>query len=146
MVPSLSQRELHAVFEAFMKEVSSGERVRYYSGTGMVQGFTIHDPAWRFVLDAREPARDGRAFGLYVDDPEAPETITEVYVGGETLDKVFCGELHVRSAMTAGLIRFEGDLRFAIRMIPAVLEVAPLYRQFRTEFVAQMRGTAKSTP
>ncbi|HTA38484.1 MAG TPA: hypothetical protein VK760_05390, partial [Candidatus Acidoferrales bacterium] len=105
----------------------------------MVQGFTIHDPSWRFVLDAREPAREGRAFGYYIDDPEAPKTTTEVFAGGETLDKVFCGELHVRSAMTAGIIRFEGDMLFAIRLIPAVLEVAPLYRQFRTDFVAASR-------
>jgi hypothetical protein len=141
MVPSLSQHELRAVFEAFIREVGAGERVRYFSGSGMVQGFTIHDPAWRFVLDAREPARAGRAFGFHIDDPDAPDTVTEVFAGGETLDKVFCGELHVRSAMTAGIIRFEGDMLFAIRLIPAVLEVTPLYRQFRSEFVARMRGT-----
>jgi hypothetical protein len=42
--------------------------------------------------------------------------------------------------MTAGIIRFEGDMLFAIRLIPAVLEVVPQYRQFRTDFVAQSRG------
>jgi hypothetical protein len=141
MVPSLSQPELRAVFEAFIRQVAAGERVRYFSGSGMVQGFTIHDPAWRFVLDGREPAREGRAFGFYLDDPHAPETVTEVFVGGETLDKVFCGELHVRSALAAGIIRFEGNLPFAIRLIPAVLEVVPLYRQFRTEYVARVRGS-----
>ena len=139
MVPSLSQPELRAVFEAFIREISAGERIRYFSGSGMVQGFTIHDPACRFVLDAREPARAGRAFGFHLDDPHAPKTTAEVFVGGETLDKVFCGELHVRSAMTAGIIRIEGDLLFAIRLIPAVLEVVPRYRQFRTDFVAANR-------
>jgi hypothetical protein len=140
MTPSLSHDELRAVFEAFIKEVGEGERVRYFSGSGMVQGFTIHDPAWRFVLDAREPARAGRAFGYHVDDPNAPKTITEVFASGETLDKVFCGELHVRSALTAGIIRFTGDMLFAIRLIPAVLEVAPRYRQFRTDFARASRG------
>jgi hypothetical protein len=137
--PSLSHAELRAVFEGFVRDLQSQGSLRRYSGVGVVEAFTIHDPAWRIVIDTRVPATPAKAFDLYVDDANAPEPHAEILIGGETLDKAFCGELHVRSAIGAGLIAVTGDQALVIRLIPVMMEVVPQYRAWRSEYVRKHR-------
>ena len=141
MIPSLSRPELRELFTRFMFAVQANGPIRRLSGCGIVEAFAIHDPDWRVVMDTREPGTPDKAFALHIDDPNAPEPHVEVFIGGETLDKAFCGELHVRSALAAGLIRFEGDQPWAIRLIPVLMDVVPFYRSMRAKFAQERYGS-----
>jgi hypothetical protein len=139
MQPRLTHPELRDVFEGFLREIQSRGHLRGFSGCGIVQGFTIHDPSWRFVLDAREPATPDKGFRISIDDPDAPKTHSEIYGSGEMLDGAFCGEIHVRSALSEKLIRMRGDQAWTIRLIPVLMSLVPQYRAWRTEYAAAQR-------
>jgi hypothetical protein len=135
MTPKLSGDELREVFRAFLERVTAGGPIYGFSGTGVVEGFTINDPEWRFIIDGRKSPEPGRSFAWYEDSPKAPQVHIECFTDGETLDTAFCGELHVPTAVAAGRVRFKGDVRKAIRLLPAMLLVIPLYREVRMQYV-----------
>jgi hypothetical protein len=137
MNPPLSEPELREVFVGFLDEVRRRGPLRGFSGCGVVYGFTVRDPDWRCVLDAREPGTPESAFVMHVDDPSAPAVTVEAFLDGDTLDKTFCGELHVRSAVANGRVVFKGDQPWAFRLLPVLLNVVPIYRAHRAIFARQ---------
>jgi hypothetical protein len=140
MNPQLNAAELREVFMGFLDELQRRGPLRGFSGCGIVYGFAVRDPDWRCVLDAREPGTPNSAFVAYVDDPNAPAVTVEAFVDGTTLDKTFCGELHVRSAVSTGHVVFKGDQPWAFRLLPVLLNVVPIYRAHRAAFARQRHG------
>jgi hypothetical protein len=136
--PRLTHPEKREVFEGFLREVQGRGHLRGFSGCGIVQGYTITDPHWRFVLDAREPATPGEGFKVYIDDPNAPQPHAEIFGSGDMLDGAFCGEIHVRTALSEKLIRVQGDQSWTIRLIPVLMSLVPHYRTWRKAYAERI--------
>lgn len=138
MVFATSQ-DLRDVFGGFVRAVAEGD-LKGFSGSGMVLAYTVSDPAARFVLDAREPGKPGAGFKVFVDDPNAPDPSVDIIVTGDVLDRMYGGELNVMAALGQGLIKSKGDQLSAVRLLPVMFRLVPMYKTYRNDYFAANRG------
>jgi hypothetical protein len=132
-----SSQQLREFFTAFMESVSKTE-LRGFSGSGIVMAYVVSDPPARFVLDAREPARPGKSFTFYVDDPAAPPPTVEIHLSATTLDRMYGGELNVTVAAAQGRIKATGDKMAALRMLPVMFRTMNHYKATRALFFSRV--------
>lgn len=138
-----TSQDLRDVFGGFLHAVAAGD-LKGFSGSGMVLAYTVSEPNARFVLDAREPAKPGAGFKVFVDDPKAPDASVDVIVTGDVLDRMYGGELNVMAALGKGLIKSKGDQLSAVRLLPVMYRLVPMYKSFRTNYFAA--AAAKTSP
>jgi len=128
-----NSKELRDLFGGFLGKLGRHEQ-KGFSGSGIIMAYTVTEPSARFVIDAREA---GHGYALFVDDERAPKAVVDVHLTGDTLDSMFCGDLNVMTAMAQGRIKAEGDQLLAVRMLPLMFRVVPLYKAFRADFYAK---------
>jgi len=132
-----SSQQLRDLFTAFMQSVIKTD-LRGFSGSGLVLAYVVSDPAARIVLDAREPARPGKSFAYYIDDPDAPKPAVEIFLSAETLDQMYAGEINVTVAAAQGKIKSVGDHAAALRMLPVMFRTMNHYKAARAVFFSKV--------
>jgi putative sterol carrier protein len=63
-----------------------------------------------------------------------------VLVSGDVLDRMFGGELNVLAALATGQIKTKGDQISAVRLLPVMFALVPLYKAFREQYFAARSG------
>ena len=91
----------------------------------------MHDPEVRIVLDASKPPQPGRAYVVYVDDPNAPEAKVEISMSAGDFDKLYKGEIQAMALMMSGKAKAKGDVTAAMKLLPAMARAIPRYKKYR---------------
>ena len=125
-----SAQELRDIFGGFMQKMGAAEGGGF-SSSGVILAYTVTDPDARFVIDGSVKPTPGRAFAVHIDDPAAPEPHADIFMSADTLDKLYKGELQVMAAQAEGLVKAKGDPLVAMRLLPVMFRVVPLYRAYR---------------
>ena len=128
-------QDLRNVFGGFLHDVAKSE-LKGFSGSGMVLAYTVSEPEARFVIDARAPASPGSGFKVFIDDDSAPPASVDVILTGDVLDRMYGGELNVMAAIATGQIKSKGDQISAVRLLPVMFRLVPLYKTFRADYFA----------
>ena len=102
-----------------------------FGGSGLVLAYSLKDPDLRLVLDARAKPVPGKIYEVFVDDPNAPQPVTEFTLLADDFDKLYKGELEALSMLSKGTLKAEGDVGLAMRLLPAQLRSIPLYKKYR---------------
>jgi len=113
----------------FRQQAEKGDSV--FGGSGAIIAYTLKEPVLRIVLDASKPPQPQAAFGVYVDDPKAPEPQIELFMRADTFDKLFSGEMKPMELMASGHAKAKGDLAVSMRMLPAMARDIPHYKKYR---------------
>ncbi|MDE2482302.1 MAG: SCP2 sterol-binding domain-containing protein [bacterium] len=102
-----------------------------FAGSGVIIAYKLREPDVRFVLDASVKPAPGRAFEIYLDDPQAPEAQVEISMDADTFDQLYRGQVQAMALMMTGKAKAKGDITIAMRMLPAMARVIPHYKTYR---------------
>lgn len=113
----------------FRQESQTDDKM--FAGSGMVVAYNLSDLDVRVVLDARKTPQPGSAYDLFVNDPAAPEPVTEFIVDSDTFDKLYNGQAQPMMVMMSGKVKTKGDVAAAMRLLPAMARIIPHYKEYR---------------
>jgi hypothetical protein len=112
----------------FREEAATGGK--FFAGSGLINAYTLTDLDLRVVLDASVPPEPGRTFGVYVNDPSAPEPAVEFLMDSETFDKLYRGEAQPMALLMTGKVKSKGNVTAAMKLLPALGAVIPHYKAY----------------
>ena len=115
----------------FRHESESDWKTSFFGGSGIVLAYKLHDPDVRIVLDARAKPEHGKAFAIFVNDPNAPAPTTEFSLSADDFDRLYRGEIQPMAMLTSGQLKTAGDVALAMRLLPAFARSIPHYKQYR---------------
>lgn len=119
-----------AVLGGFFRQ-EAGSDDHMFAGSGVIIAYSLSDPAVRIVLDASNPPQPGKAFDVFVDDPNAPSPNVEFFTDADTFDKLYSGQAQPMALMMTGKVKTKGDITAAMRLLPAMARVIPHYKKYR---------------
>jgi len=103
---------------------------RFFAGSGLVYCYTLSDLGVRIVVDASIEPQPGRRFGVYVNDPNAPEPTVEFIADSETFHRVYSGDVQPLTLMAAGKIKTKGNVAAAMRTLPGLVILISHYKAY----------------
>lgn len=124
-----SQQAREVLGGFFRKESTEDDHI--FAGSGFVVGYSLHDPDVRLVLDASATPQPGKAYDVYVDDPNAPQPTVEISMSADDFDKLYKGELQAMALIMSGKAKAKGDVTAAMRLLPAMARAIPRYKKYR---------------
>jgi len=113
----------------FGQEAQTDDKM--FAGSGMVVAYTLRDLDVRVVLDGRKSPQPGSAYDFYVNDPAAPEPLTEFTTDSDTFNKLYNGEAQPMMVLMSGKVKTKGDVAAAMRLLPAMARIIPHYKEYR---------------
>lgn len=125
-----STQEAREVLGGFFRQ-EAAEDDRIFAGSGFIIGYRLHEPDVVVILDASQPPQPGKAYDVYVDDPNAPEPKIEIILSADDFDKLYKGEAQPMGLMMSGRAKAKGDVTAAMRLLPAMAHAIPRYKKFR---------------
>lgn len=123
--------EARQVIGGFFEQEAANASDNLFAGTGVIIAYTLHNPELRVVLDASKAPEPGKMFGVYLDDPNAPEPKVDIAMDADTFDGLFRGELHPMQVMMTGKAKAKGDVTIAMRLLPAMARAVQNYKKYR---------------
>jgi putative sterol carrier protein len=131
-VPSFANvDELRRVFGGFLDVVREDDKTKMFGGSGVIIGYRLTDLGVVLVLDATIEQQSGRHFDYYIDDQKAPKPHVTFDMTSETLDELFSGKVHAIQALATGRVKGHGNVAAAMKLLPAMARVIPLYKAYR---------------
>ena len=124
---------LRTFVSGFLAQESSGTENQTFAGSGVVMAYTLSDPDLRIVLDGSVAPQPGKAFGVHIDDPKAPEPAIEFFLSADTYDELYTGNAQPMALMMSGKVKSKGDVAIAMRLLPAMARAIPHYKKYREE-------------
>jgi hypothetical protein len=115
----------------FKKMASERWQEGQLGGSGLILAYSLKNPDVRIVLDARAKPEPGKGFAVFVDDPNAPQPVTEFTLEADDFDRLYKGELEALSMLSKGTLKADGDVGLAMRLLPAQLRSIPFYKSYR---------------
>lgn len=113
----------------FRQEAAVDDHI--FAGSGVIIAYTLRNPDARIILDASVKPAPGKAFDVYVDDPNAPEPQVDILMDADTFDELYRGQAQAMALMMTGKAKAKGDITIAMRLLPAMARVIPHYKTYR---------------
>ncbi|MBV8435345.1 MAG: SCP2 sterol-binding domain-containing protein [Candidatus Eremiobacteraeota bacterium] len=124
--------DLRRVFGGFLQLVAEDDKTKLFAKSGMIVGYRLTDlDNALVVLDGTIEPQPGRHFGVYIDDPNAPKPAATFDLTSESLDDLYSGKLHAVQALALGKVRGHGKVNLAMKLLPAMARIIPLYKAYR---------------
>lgn len=137
MQPFATSDEAIRILGGFFREQSErlahSNALQIFSGSGYVVAYELTEPSLRIVLDGSIAPTALNAFGLHINDPEAPLPDVTFLFTCEQFDGIYSGQLQLLSLVTSGHAIIQGNRAAGMRLLPAVIRLIPFYKRYRTD-------------
>lgn len=133
MPPFENVEDLRRVFGGFLELVREDDKTKLFARSGAIISYVLTDIGATIVLDGTIEPKPGRHFDYYINDPQAPSPSVTFEMTSETLDDLFSGRLHALQALATGKAKGRGNVPSALKLLPAMVRVIPLYKTYRSK-------------